>query len=361
MSPAKSRSEGSRTRTQLRAMRRQDLPALVAFWNRAFAGRRNYRPISVEEYRSRILDCPAYDPAGLILAWQGDAPADAAHASADGTETLVGLVHAFRPPEHADHYQRWRAGHAIATLYVDPSHRNQGIGSRLLQAAENWLYYCPVDIGGQALPCYGGVEGPRAPFYGSSQHLGVSARDTELLRFLSRRGYAVNVPGDVSMTLDLAARAKAQRAARSDPSAERPAASGLRVIAISHEAPFTGRERPERVEYSLWGDNGGSPYAGLVLADGEDMLQGVISWYPLEERSRAGIFGFWLAAELRRRGLGAYLLDRALDEIADAPSPRGGYAAVEVQTHLVRHATAVQLYEARGFQVDEAWVHLVKT
>jgi len=335
-------------------MRPQDLPALVAFWNRAFAGRRNFHPISAEEYRRRIVDCPVYDPAGLIFAWRHDG---------DGAETVVGMVHAFRPPEPIGHYRRWSGSHAIAVLYVDPEWRNQGIGGRLLQAAESWLYYCPVAIGGQALPCYGGVEGPRAPFFGSPQHLGVSARDTELLRFLSHRGYHVVQPGDVSLMLDLPAPAAFPPRA---PDLRRALGGGdLSLTAISHESPFSGREEPDRVEYSLWGDNGGSPYAGLVLTDGSGLLRGAIHWLPLASGDRAGIGGFWLAPELRGRGLGGYLLDQALYEMAypprQEPSGRGGYASVEVLTHLVRHALAVKLYESRGFHADEAWVHLVKT
>lgn len=345
-SPAAVQREGVSSHVQLRAMQPQDLPALVAFWNRAFAGRRNFHAITVDDFRSRILDCPAFDPAGLILAWQ---------RSESGAEALAGMVHAFRPPEQNGHYRRVGSGHAIAVLYVDPEWRNQGIGSRLLQAAENWLYYCPVDIGGQALPCYGGVEGPRAPFFGTPQHLGVSARDTDLLRFLSRRGYAVVQPGDVSLTLDVAGRSVAP------PKAPWLVSLGLRLLAISHEAPFTGHEEPDRVEYTLWGDNGGNPYAGLVLADGDGLLRGAISWHPMADAGRAGIFGLWIAPELRGRGLGAFLLDQALCEMSTAPAPRGGYASVEVLTHLVRHANAVGLYESRGFQVDEAWVHLVKT
>jgi len=354
--PAALQREGSHSHVQVRGIRSQDVPVLVAFWNRAFAGRRNFHPISVEEYRRRILDCPACDAAGLILAWQRDG---------SGVEALAGMVHAFRPPEPRGHYRRWAGSHAIAVLYVDPERRNQGIGSRLLQAAENWLYYCPVEIGGQALPCYGGVEGPQAPFFGSPQHLGVSARDTELLRFLSQRGYHVVQPGDVSLSLDLAARPAVPPQA---PDLRvGPGGDGLSLVAISHESPFTGHEEPERVEYSLWGDNGGNPYAGLVLVDGGGLLRGAIHWLPLASTDRAGIGGFWIAPELRGRGLGAFLLDQALYEMATAPraegsrSGRGGYASVEVLTHLVRHARAVKLYESRGFLVDEAWVHLVKT
>lgn len=352
--PAALQREGSRSHVKVRAMQPQDLPALVAFWNRAFAGRRNFHPISVEEYRRRILDCPAHDPAGLILAWQRDD---------NGAEALAGMVHAFRPPKPIGHYRRWAGSHAILVLYVEPGRRNQGIGSRLLQAAENWLYYCPVDIGGQALPCYGGVEGPQAPFFGSPQHMGVSARDTELLRFLSHRGYNVVQPGDVSLVLDLANRPAVTPQA---PDFRREVAgSDLTLLAISQDSPFTGHEQPDRVEYSLWGNNGGNPYAGLVLVDGSGLLVGAIHWLPLASKDRAGIGGFWVAPELRGRGLGGFLLDQALYEIATAPRPEGSrhgaYTSVEVLTHLVRHALAVKLYESRGFQVDEAWVHLVKT
>ena len=70
---------------------------------------------------------------------------------------------------------------------------------------------------------------------------------------------------------------------------------------------------------------------------------------------------YWLAPELRGQGLGGFLLDSAMYEMILFAPPRGGAETVELRTHLAHHGIAVKLYEQRGFEIDEAWVNLVKT
>jgi GNAT superfamily N-acetyltransferase len=223
------------------------------------------------------------------------------------------MVHALRPAPQSGLYAKWQQRHNLALLYVDPAHRRQGIGSRLLRAAENWLYYCPVYVGGPAQPCYGAIEGPRPPFFGSSQRLGVSVHDTLLTTFLAQRGYRVVDPGDVSMRLKLRP--------RPEPKMPDLAVLGLRLVAVSHEIPFHGREPQGREEYSLYGDNGGAPYWGYLLVTADNLLQGHISWYPMRQPGHAAIAGFWVAPSWRGHGLGRYLLDRTLYDLIRAPSP----------------------------------------
>jgi GNAT superfamily N-acetyltransferase len=329
--------------TRLRPFQNSDLAPLVNFWNNAFADRRNFYPITATDFEKRVLPCEAFDPDGLILAW---------HPGQDGSNQLVGLVHAFRPTPQSGLYARWEQRHDLALLYVEPRHRRQGIGSRLLRAAENWLYYCPVHVGGPTQPCYGTVEGPRPPFFGSTQQLGISVHDTLLINFLAHRGYRITDPGTVSMRLKLTPRPK--------PTLPDLAALGLRLVPVSHVMPFSGHEPKGREEYSLYGENDGDPYFGYVLVTGDNLLQGHISWYPLKEVGRAAIAGFWVAPSLRGHGLGRYLLDLALYDLIHAPPPNGVYHSVEVQTHLIQHSQADALYERRGFEVEMAWVNLVK-
>jgi GNAT superfamily N-acetyltransferase len=327
--------------TRLIPFRESDLAPLVNFWNNAFVDRRNFYSISATDFQKRILACEAFDPDGLILAW---------HEGLDGSSQVVGVVHAFRPAPRTGLYAKWEGRHNLALLYVDPAHRRQGIGSRLLRAAENWLYYCPVFVGGPAQPCYGTIEGPRPPFFGSTQRMGISVHDTLLLTFLARRGYHVMDPGEVSMQLALTAR----------PQPALPEFAGLRLMAFSHERPFAGREPIGREEYTLYGDNGysqerGAPYYGYAFVTDEMLLQAHISWYPMRQVGKAAIAGFWVAPALRGHGLGGYLLDRTLADLVAA-----NFQNVEVQTHLVNHAKAVAIYEERGFEVVDAWVNMSK-
>ena len=97
----------------------------------------------------------------------------------------------------------------------------RGLGERLLTAAENYLYYCPAYFAAQTTPFYGIIEKLWVPWYGSTERMGVSAtHDKELVEWLSRRGYQVIHPGDVSLVADLHGR---ERPARSRPGQAQPA------------------------------------------------------------------------------------------------------------------------------------------
>ncbi len=324
----------------LRTFDNDDLPALVQFWNRAFAARRNSQPLTERDFRQRVLDRAVFDPAGLFLAWR--------KTSGKGNE-LVGLAHAFKPPPQQGLYKRWGEQHHVGLLYVHPDYRRQGVGSRLLQAAESWLYYCPVHIAAHSLPCYGSVEGPRPPLFGSSERMGIAADEHALIRFFAKRSYRSEEVGDVSMTRKLDGPLQ-------PPPLRDLNELGIEIVTVSQRTPFTGREPPGRIEYALWGTNQGDPYQGLILVNRADLLRGHISWYPMAAPGKVALGNFWLAHELRDDGVGAYLLDLGLHEMS-----QGGTTAIELHTHLIQYPKAVELYRRRGFEIDMAWVNLVKT
>ena len=53
----------------------------------AFADRRNFLPMTPALYGRRVLECPAFDPAGLILAWQEIADSSAPPVELPATKT----------------------------------------------------------------------------------------------------------------------------------------------------------------------------------------------------------------------------------------------------------------------------------
>ncbi|MBX2998451.1 MAG: GNAT family N-acetyltransferase [Caldilineaceae bacterium] len=338
---------GRDQRVLLRPFELPDLTALVAFWNFAFADQRNFHPINAETFRRRVLDASATNAAGLILAWREDGSDD---------RQLVGIVHAFRPPPAADFYRNWTPNHYIALLYVHPAFRRQGIGSRLLQAAESWLYYCPVHFASQAQPVYGVVEGPRSPLFGSSERMGLSATNGVLIDFLAKRGYLSIEIGDVSME-------RVDTVAPDAPDFPPSLAEiGLQPIRFSHRRPFVGEELTKLPTVSQWGTNQGDPYGGVGLVDREGTLRGHLAWYPMAQTGKIALINFRVDPPLRGQGAGKFLLDWGLNAmISDGDREGNPVQRVEIHTHLQQNAAAVRLYRSRGFEVVDAWVNLVKT
>ena len=308
------------------------LPALVAFLNVAFAGHRHYAAITPADFAERVLVRPQFDAAGLILALDG--------------ERVAGAVHAIKPPLVATADWTAEVRHHIAWLAVDPAYRRHQIGHRLLGAAEDYLYYCPVYFAAQNAPFYGILERLWAPWYGSTERMGVSAvNDKELIAWLGKRGYHVTRPGDVAMSTALETHERPP-----DPGlAER----GLRIVPVDEGSPWSGDE--PGVQLRTWGSNGGRRYKGLVVADGNRAVGSVV-WYPMPQPAIAALA--WIGIERQYRGLrfGSYLLDLALAEMAQQ-----GYVLVEVHTHTGESPEAYALFRRRGFQVIDYWVNLVKT
>ena len=308
------------------------LPALVAFLNRAFAGHRHYTPITTADFAERVLAQLGFDPRGLILTMKGD--------------EVLGAVHAIKPPPSIPANRSSEARHHVAWLAVAPEARGQRLGTRLLNAAENYLYYCPMYFAALNAPFYGIQERLWAPWYGSTESMAISAvNDRELVAWLNKRGYQVSNPGDVTMSATLHDRERPQ-----DPGLE---ARGLRLVMIDERSPWLGDEPVYQLR--AWGENAGRRYQGLVVADGSRAV-GSIVWYPMPDPTIAALA--WIGLERQYRGLrfGSFLLDRALAEMANR-----GYVSVEVHVHSKDSAEAFSLFKRRGFSVIDYWVNLVKT
>lgn len=320
------------TAVSLRRFTPAHLPSLVAFLNDAFAGHRHYAPITEADFAERVLVQPAFDPGGLILGMDG--------------HRLAGAVHAIKPSSAIPANRAAEPRHHVAWLAVGPEYRKQRLGTRLLNAAENYLYYCPMYFAAQNAPFYGIMERLWAPWYGSTESMAISAvHDRDLVAWLNKRGYQVSSPGDVTLSASLHDR-------------ERPDDPGLRqrdlrLVTIDERSPWRGDEPVYQLR--AWGNNAGRQYQGLVVADGNRAVGSVV-WYPMPDPSIAALA--WIGLERQYRGLrfGSFLLDRALAEMANR-----GYVSVEVHVHTKDNAEAFSLFRRRGFEVIDYWVNLVKT
>ena len=255
-------------------------------------------------------------------------------------------MHAIKPPAVVPASRSAEARHHIAWLAVDPDYREARLGSRLLSAAENYLYYCPIYFAAPNAPFYGIMERLWAPWYGSTESMAISAvNDRELVAWLGKRGYQVSSPGDVTLSASLH-----DREQPANPGLE---ARSLRLVPIDERSPWQGDEPVYRLR--AWGYNGGRRYQGLVVADGDHAVGSVV-WYPMPDPTIAALA--WIDLERQYRGLrfGSYLLDRGLAEMATR-----GYLSVEVHVHTKDNPEAFSLFRRRGFEVIDYWVNLVKT
>jgi ribosomal protein S18 acetylase RimI-like enzyme len=166
--------------TQFRSFRNTDPPSLVEIWNESVASRSTYLLRSATLLEHCLFAKPYFDPAGLILADDGD--------------KTIGFVHAGFGPNAAENDISFETG-VICALAVRQSHRRRKIGSQLLSQAEEYLRAHGANrlVAGAVRPLnpfyfglYGGADSPgflasdpaAAPFF---EHHGFRAWNTLLV------------------------------------------------------------------------------------------------------------------------------------------------------------------------------------
>lgn len=145
-----------------------DTPAVVALWNRAAAGAYGFFPLDERLFRRRIVQAARFDPARLLLAWEGT--------------RLRGFLHCdvVREPYYEP------AG-VIEAVGVDPEMRGRGIGGALLdRALETLAATRPAVVDG-------GGAFPYCPFYATlvdgSERSGPRRDDEAFCRLFRSRGF----------------------------------------------------------------------------------------------------------------------------------------------------------------------------
>lgn len=311
------------------------LSALLALFNEAISGRRCAAAITPYEFRQRVLDHPGFDPSGMLMA-----------CGPDGQ--VLGAVQAITPPVQIAHYARLAGQGFIFGPYVRAEARGLGIGRALLAEAEQWLRSRNevALIHGLRSPFYHTQEGPRQPYHGSTEVMGLTSDDHALLAFLHDAGYEPIEEREVSMSALLR-----------PVEMPREAPGGLRLVRVTPQEPWPGRVAWAVGVETGYGYERYQPMASydtFAVADG-DTIVGHCQWYPMRRAGRAVLFDLRVDPSVRGRGIGRLVLQGALAAMAQA-----GYREAELHTSPQRNTIAYGMYLGAGFREVAEWVMLHK-
>ncbi len=321
------------------------LPKLVSFWNSIFRDRRNFYPVDKELFMQRIINQEPFDLKGFMMAMAG--------------EKVIGMVHAMKPAPSSYFVYRenrcWKNG-VIAVIAVDPNYRNSGIGSELLRRAEDYLTKhlnrgSYIYIGDYWVPLYHTLEGPRQPFWGDTEMMGIGEEDQDFIEFLKKRGYKPILDEGQETTM------VSRLGNRDLPNRPDLRSLKLREVEVSERKVWNGKigwyPESEGMGY-IYARFG--PYVHTVIALArEDTIVSHLEWFPMRREKTVALLDFLVADEDRGYGLGSYLLDKALWTMAQQ-----GYDTVELHTNTRRNAKAFDMYMRRGYRVVKKWVGLRK-
>lgn len=274
---------------QYRGFRNPDPPALTAAWNACFTGRGAVLlqgPLFLEYFH---LAKPYFDPAGMILALDGD--------------QVVGFVQTgFAPNASAPTLDVTKG--VICLLGVVPSHRKQGIGSELLRQGEEYLR----ERG--AVDLFAGPGQGLNPFtfglYGGSDSPGFLDSDPLARPFFEKHGYR-----------EAAVRAVYQRSLDQPPAVVDTRFPGHRTRYEIHAAPVHANWWRECVVGPL-------ELQDFRLVDKEtQQTHARCSVWEMEiysgrwQEHGVGLLDFEVVPELRRQGLARFLLWQLLRHLRE--------------------------------------------
>ena len=291
-------------------------------------------PVVAEEFEGRVLRHPGFEPGGLLL------------AVGEGAR-LLGAAQAIVPPTTIPRYASLVGQGFIFGPYARRECRGVGVGRALLTEAERGLReQCQsVSIHGLRAPFYHWQEGPRQPYCGSTEMVGLSVEDAALLGFLIAEGYQPLMEQEVSLLMPLRRR-----------DFEAPLVEGLRFVRVSGEHPWPGPVAWVEGEAAGYGYEryGKMAYDTLAVVQAETIL-GHCQWYPMRQAGRAALYDLRLDASLRGRGLGKALLEGGLAAMAEA-----GYREAELHASPQRNLIAFRMYQRLGFREVARWISLEK-
>lgn len=306
---------------QYRTFRNDDPPGLVEVWNEAFIGRGAAQLRNASALERHAFSKPYFDPDGLIVA-------------ADGNR-LVGFAHAGFGANPRETALSYTAG-VTCLVGVRPDYRRKGIGTELMERCTAYL----KAKGARTL--HAGPMRPQAPFYlglyGGSDMPGFLASDEAAAPFLEYQGYAAC---DTCLVF--------QRRLDQPVNVADGRFPGLRKKYHVRMVPRTGVGTwwqecilgpLEPLDFRLEEAGGGRMVARAEVWEMEGF-----SWR--WGTPSAGIFSLQVRDDMRRQGLGKFLVMHILRYLQEQY-----FGITEVQAPEVNQA-AVKLFRSLGFeQVD---------
>ncbi len=276
---------------------RSDLVPLVEFWNKYIT------PVTPKLFEERVVKHALFDPEGLMIAKEN--------------KRIVGFAHACRVGS---------TGH-VCFIFVQPHYRKKGIGSQLLKKALDYLSPCRDVWAAKHFdtPFYGNKDGPFPPLYGSAEFVGLDAGDGETTRFFERRGFHLS---HRSIEMECMLRDVPKH--------------GLKRLGEKYYFFSTKNIAPwDKVPYQKKGD-----FFVDFAVDHAGSLLGAIVWYRLGEEV-AGIYDVHIEQHWRDRGIGTWLLTKALEHMGKEKFMRAALVTTEFDRR------AVHVYEKVGFKPNK--------
>jgi ribosomal protein S18 acetylase RimI-like enzyme len=304
-----------------RHFRNTDPPALASLWNECLTGRGAVELRSAAPFESAVLNKPYFDPAGLIVA-EDDAK-------------LVGFAHGgFGPNEELSALDKSIG--VICAVAVRPENRRQDVGTELVRRVEEYL------VAGGATTLLAGPVRPNKPFYlglyGGSNAAGFLVSDTAAGPFFQALGY---IPEKKVLVFD------------------RRLDAPLTIV-DSRFGPLRKRYEAQALPQarlgSWWRESVIGPLEPHEFrlddkATGQ-MAARALYWEMTDYGWRwgapaAGIIDVQVRNDLRRQGLGKYLLSQLLRHLQEQY-----FAVAELQVPE-EEETAARMFRTLGFvQVD---------
>lgn len=311
-----------------RHFRNTDPPGLVALWNEALTGRGAVELRSAAPLEIAVLNKPFFDPAGLFVAEDDGRLVGFAHGGFGPTEDLTALD---------------RSVGVVCAVAVRPESRRRLIGTELVRRVEAYL------TAGGATTLLAGPSRPNKPFYmglyGGSNAGGFLDSDADAAPFFQSLGYAPE-----------------RRVLVFDRRLETP----LNIV-DGRFGPLRKRYEPQALPQARLGSWWREAVIGPLephefrLDDrAGQMAARALYWEMTDYGWRwgapaAGILDVQVRSDLRRQGLGKFLLAQLLRHLQEQY-----FAVAELQVPAEEEAAA-KMFRTLGFVQVDAGVSYRKT